>query len=103
MPLLLLLEVCFIFCFCFINSNLQFFLPKEPIQELGKQIKADGISKGYNSVLLFGYSNNHIGYVTTAREYLIGGYESQLTFWGINTANYIRGNISLALDKVSKK
>ncbi len=75
--------------------------PGEPIQELGKQIKADGVAKGYNHVLLFGYSNNHIGYVTTAREYLIGGYESQLTFWGINTASYIRGNVSLALDKVT--
>jgi len=31
-----------------------------------------------------------MGYFATPREYDIGGYESQLTFWGIDTSNMIR-------------
>ncbi len=75
--------------------------PGEPIQELGRQIKTDGKSLGFDQVLLFGYSNNHMGYFCTPREYVVGGYESTLNFWGINTGNYIRGNCTLTLGKVS--
>ena len=39
---------------------------------------------------LAGYSNNHMGYFCTPDEYDIGGYESQLTFWGINTSKKVR-------------
>jgi hypothetical protein len=34
--------------------------------------------------------NNHMGYFATPNEYNVGGYESALTFWGIETAERIR-------------
>lgn len=37
-----------------------------------------------------GYSNNHMGYFATPNEYDVGGYESQLTFWGRNTSVLVR-------------
>ena len=39
------------------------------------------------------YSNNHMGYFATAREYQVGGYESLLTMWGEGTANRVRQSI----------
>ena len=38
-----------------------------------------------------------MGYFATPNEYDIGGYESQLTFWGIQTAERVRaGAVSTA-------
>jgi len=65
-------------------------IPGEAIVELGWQIRNDTLDMGYDNTLLAGYSNNHMGYFTTPNEYVIGGYESLLTFWGINTAETIR-------------
>jgi len=33
----------------------------------------------------FGYSNNHLGYFTTEKEYQAGGYEADLSLFGIET------------------
>lgn len=45
---------------------------------------------GYNITFITGYSNNHMGYFSTPDQYVIGGYESQLTLWGIQTAHLVR-------------
>jgi hypothetical protein len=41
-----------------------------------------------------------MGYFATPPEYDLGGYESQLTFWGITTAHQIREGVFGALVKV---
>jgi len=41
-----------------------------------------------------------MGYFTTPREYVIGGYESVLTFWGIDTADKIRDSAYLVAKSV---
>ena len=38
----------------------------------------------------FHAANSHMGYFCTPNEYDVGGYESQLTFWGIYTAEKVR-------------
>jgi len=65
-------------------------IPGEAITELGWWIRNDSLQLGYDQTFLVGYTNNYLGYFTTPREYDIGGYESMLTLWGIDTAVYIR-------------
>lgn len=38
-------------------------------------------------------SNSHMGYFATPNEYELGGYEGLLTFWGIDTAETLRGYV----------
>lgn len=58
--------------------------------ELGTWIRNATRVLGFNNVLLYGYSNDHLSYFTTPREYEVGGYESIMTFWGIDSAYKIR-------------
>jgi len=67
-------------------------VPGEALVELGWQIRNDTLNLNYQRTFLFGYSNNHLGYYATPNEYCVGGYESQLTFWGINTAEIVRAS-----------
>jgi hypothetical protein len=75
-------------------------IPGEALYELGTWIKADGAALKYDQTLLFGYSNNHMGYFCTPDEYDIGGYESQLTFWGYDTASRVRNAAKAAMQAV---
>eukprot|EP00698_Gefionella_okellyi_P020707 TRINITY_DN6544_c0_g1_i1.p1 TRINITY_DN6544_c0_g1~~TRINITY_DN6544_c0_g1_i1.p1 ORF type:complete len:478 (+),score=110.22 TRINITY_DN6544_c0_g1_i1:248-1681(+) len=72
------------------ETHLMVTIPGEALSELGKWIRNGTQALGYSSTFLLGYSNAHMGYFATPDEYLVGGYESQLTFWGINTAAQIR-------------
>lgn len=75
-------------------------VPGEAIQELGYLIKRDAKQMGFDQAFVFGFANSHMGYFTTQREYEVGGYESLLTFWGINTCDRIREGTSGALRRV---
>jgi hypothetical protein len=83
---------------------------------------------GFDHTILAGYSNNHMGYFATPREYGafpspmtcapphaphthvpthhamynedVGGYESQLTLWGRDTAEQIRAGCKTAAVQV---
>jgi hypothetical protein len=65
-------------------------MPGEALVELGWWIRNDTFDMGFNNTFLCGYSNSHMGYFATPNEYDVGGYESQLTLWGIDTAVYVR-------------
>jgi len=65
-------------------------LPGEPLLELGWQVRNDTQKLGFDHTILAGYSNAHMGYFATPNEYDVGGYESQLTFWGIGTTDKVR-------------
>jgi len=58
-------------------------IPGEAIVEIGWEIRNNTQKMGFTNTFLFGYSNNHMGYITNALEYNVGGYESVLTLWGI--------------------
>lgn len=75
--------------------------PGEALVELGWWIRNDTQALGFDLTLFAGYSNNHLGYFCTPNEYDIGGYESQLTLWGINTASMIRGGAKQAASGVA--
>ena len=42
-----------------------------------------------------------MGYFATEQEYDVGGYESLLTFWGVHTADYVRGNCTMLAKKIA--
>ncbi|XP_065899921.1 neutral ceramidase B-like [Dysidea avara] len=76
-------------------------IPGEALSDLGTEIRNDLLNMKFDNVLLGGYSNNHMGYFATEREYDVGGYESLLTFWGVDTAERIRTNCTLVAKKVA--
>eukprot|EP00042_Codosiga_hollandica_P023055 m.89246 g.89246 ORF g.89246 m.89246 type:complete len:400 (-) comp51029_c0_seq1:339-1538(-) len=72
------------------NNTLMVTIPGEALWDLGNEIRNDTLSMGYSDVFLAGYSNAHMGYFATGQEYDVGGYESELTFWGYNTSQIVR-------------
>jgi len=75
-------------------------IPGEAIVELGWWLRNDSQKLGFDQTFLMGYSNNYMGYFTTPREYLVGGYEAMLTLYGINTAERIRAGAKQVAQKV---
>jgi len=75
-------------------------MPGEPLLDLGWWVRNDTALLDITYTFLAGYSNNHMGYFATPVEYDIGGYESQLTFWGIGTAEKIRESVKGVVTKV---
>jgi len=75
-------------------------IPGEPLLELGWWLRNDTQKAGFQNTFLAGYSNNHMGYFATPNEYDIGGYESQLTFWGYNTTLIVRQAFNAAMQLV---
>lgn len=73
------------------HNSLMVSIPGEPLLELGWQIRNDTLKLGFDDVFLMGYTNNHMGYFAPPDEYEVGGYEGLLTFWGVNTAEWVRG------------
>jgi len=82
------------------KTTLMVTLPGEPLVELGWQVYNDTLKMGFDNTFLCGYSNNHMGYFATPNEYDIGGYESQLTFWGRETAEKVRASCSMVASKI---
>jgi neutral ceramidase len=72
------------------KNTLLVTLPGEPLLELGWEVRNDTKDMGFDDTFLCGYSNSHMGYFATPNEYDVGGYESQLSFWGRYTAELIR-------------
>ena len=67
--------------------------PGEAIVELGWQVRNDTLKLGFTDTFFVGYSQNHQAYFTTPNEYVLGGYEAELTLWGIETSNRIRSGM----------
>jgi len=76
-------------------------MPGEALLELGWWLRNDTQKLGYDNTLLAGYSNSHMGYFATPIEYDVGGYESQLTLWGIGTAAQVRMGFNSVVDQVT--
>jgi hypothetical protein len=76
-------------------------IPGEGLVELGWWIRNDTLDLGFNQTFLLGYSNNHMGYFATPNEYDWGGYESQLTFWGVHTADMVRAGCKSVASQVA--
>lgn len=89
--------------FSFILNNVRTLMatvPGEAIVELGWWIRNDSLKIGFDKTFILGYSNNYLGYITTPREYMVGGYEAMLTLFGIDTAEKIRNAVYFVASKV---
>jgi len=82
------------------KNSVVFTVPGEALLELGWWLRNYTLAAGFNTTLFAGYSNNHMGYFATPNEYDLGGYESQLTFWGYNTANMIYNAVVSVVSKI---
>ncbi len=69
-------------------------VPGEALVELGFQIRNDTKALGFDQTFFTGYSQNHLGYFAPPDEYDVGGYESQLTLWGIQTTARVRAGVA---------
>jgi len=76
-------------------------LPGEALVELGWEIYNDSASLGYDRTFLAGYSQAHMGYFATPDQYDIGGYESELTLFGINTSAMVRSGAFDVASRIS--
>jgi hypothetical protein len=75
-------------------------IPGEGLYELGLELYQDTEGMNFDRTFLAGYSNNHMGYFATPDQYDLGGYESQLTFWGINTTAMVRNGCRIVAEQV---
>jgi len=82
------------------NNTAIFTVPGEALTEVGWWLRNDTKKMGFDVTLFAGYSQNHMGYFASPREYDIGGYESQLTMWGYDTAVRIRASVNTVLNKI---
>jgi len=71
-------------------------MPGEPLLELGWWVR-NFTEPLADTTFLLGYSQSHMGYFATPDSYDIGGYESQLTFWGIETAHKVLDGVKAAV------
>jgi hypothetical protein len=76
-------------------------LPGEPLLELGWQVRNISKDLGFDGMILAGYSNSHMGYFATPDQYDIGGYESQLTLWGIDTTALMANALETVASKIA--
>jgi len=83
------------------NYSVIVSVPGEALVELGWWIRNDTLDLGYDITIFAGYSNAYLGYFAPPNEYLIGGYESLMTMWGIDTAIQIRQSVKSVASAIS--
>lgn len=71
-------------------SNVLFgFLPGEPVHLMQETWKHRAKEIGIEDTIAFGYSMHHDGYLLPAEDWLLGGYEPDISIWGPLGAEYI--------------
>jgi len=70
------------------------FFPGEPLSMYSEQWRRRAEAEaGYPDAMLVGYSMDHNGYLTIPEDWLMGGYEPDITFQGPLEAEYIMENL----------
>jgi hypothetical protein len=62
--------------------------PGEPTTHIGAQLIEGGKKLGFKDVLVVGYSQDHNGYILDDIDWLSGGYEPTISFWGWKFGKY---------------
>jgi neutral ceramidase len=71
-----------------LGGHLFVTLPGEPLTILADRARALSPVAPENTIVL-GYANGHVGYLLTADDWLRGGYEANINFWGPLEGEYI--------------
>jgi hypothetical protein len=65
-------------------------IPGEPHTDYSLEVaKAAGTAAGFDDVAIVGYSQDHWGYVMKEYDWLLGGYEPTVSFWGPRQGDYM--------------
>ncbi len=64
-------------------------LPGEPTFAVGEELQSRGRAQGFKNALAIGYAQDHEGYILFDKDWLSGGYEPTISFWGWRFAQYI--------------
>jgi hypothetical protein len=66
------------------------FFPGEPLYAYGEQWRRRVKDElGFEQAMIVGYSMDHEGYLTIPEDWLAGGYEPDIGFWGPLEAEYV--------------
>jgi len=67
-------------------------LPGEPHADLAVELAADTAdATGIQDVAIWGYSQDHLGYIMHDWDFMSGGYEPSMVFWGPKEGDYLAG------------
>jgi hypothetical protein len=72
-----------------LNDLVLLTLPGEPVPEVGKQLDARARGEGFAKGVVLGYSQDHHGYILLKDDWLSGGYEPTISFWGWRFGDYV--------------
>jgi neutral ceramidase len=64
-----------------IGEHVIITLPGEPVTVLAERMRSL-LPLGPERMIIIGYAQDHIGYLLTPEDWLRGGYEPNITFWG---------------------
>ena len=65
-------------------------LPGEPHADLAVELAADvAEATGIEDVAIWGYSQDHLGYIMHEYDFMAGGYEPSMVFWGPKEGDYL--------------
>lgn len=70
------------------------FFPGEPLHMFAEQFRRRAKAElGVEDAIVFGYSMDHEGYLAIPEDWLLGGYEPDITFWGPLAAEYVMEDV----------
>jgi neutral ceramidase len=70
--------------------------PGEPVSPLMSQMIALARTEGFEKVVVLGYSQNHLFYLTPEEDWFQGGYEAAMNIWGWKLGGFlVQNNLEL--------
>jgi hypothetical protein len=84
-----------------VGDTLLIAIPGELIAELGLRLKAHAHALGWKYPVIVGLANDHLGYLLTEAEFLKGGYEAGVSFFGPRFGEELTDAVSRLIDVAS--
>ncbi|MHC4831835.1 MAG: neutral/alkaline non-lysosomal ceramidase N-terminal domain-containing protein [Planctomycetota bacterium] len=75
-------------------------IPGEAITEIGWDVKAAGLVRGFRHTFVVGLANDYMGYITTQDQYITGTYAAQSTLYGPTTGASVINALEARFDAV---
>jgi neutral ceramidase len=78
----------------YFNDLLFITIPGEPHTDFSlTTAEAAGAAAGFDNVAVIGYAQDHWGYIMHEYDWLLGGYEPTVSFWGPKQGDYMAAQI----------
>lgn len=77
-----------------VHDQLVGFFPGEPLYAYGEQWRRRAEAElGFEQAMIVGYAQDHEGYLTVPEDWLVGGYEPDITVWGPLEAEHVMEDV----------